>query len=66
MPSETETAARHLAAEIYRETAGLPQRWCRDNIRRAGQWLVDEAARLYPMAFQERWSRPSLLRMLAT
>jgi hypothetical protein len=24
----------------------------RDNMGRAGQWLVDEAARLYPTAFQ--------------
>jgi hypothetical protein len=24
----------------------------RDNMRKAGQWLVDEAARLFPKAFQ--------------
>jgi hypothetical protein len=24
----------------------------RENMRQAGQWLIDEAARLYPKAFQ--------------
>ena len=28
MPSETETAARRLVAEIYRTYDGGPQRWC--------------------------------------
>ena len=26
--------------------------FCRENMRQAGQWLLDEAARLQPQAFQ--------------